>query len=97
VRRPQLQLFLISFLILFYELAAIRWFAATVIFLTFFTNIVLLACFLGMSVGLLTARRPQSFVASALPLARQHCAKYDRVPRLSDPGLDVAIFDCVHR
>jgi len=36
-------------------------------------------------------------VASALPLARQHCAKYDRVPRLSDPGLDVAIFDCVHR
>jgi SAM-dependent methyltransferase len=69
VRRPYVELFLISFLILFYELAAIRWFAATVIFLTFFTNIVLLACFLGMSVGLLTARRPRSLVASALPLA----------------------------
>jgi SAM-dependent methyltransferase len=69
VRRPYLELFLISFLILFYELAAIRWFASTVIFLSFFTNIVLLACFLGMSVGLLTARRPQSFVRSALPLA----------------------------
>ena len=62
-------LFLISFLILFFELAAIRWFAATVVFLTFFTNIVLLACFLGMSVGLLIARRPQNFVVSALPLA----------------------------
>jgi hypothetical protein len=36
-------------------------------------------------------------VASALPLARQHCARYERAPRLSDAGLDVAIFDCVRR
>ena len=36
-------------------------------------------------------------VASALPVARQHCARYERVPRLADAGLDVAIFDCVHR
>jgi len=36
-------------------------------------------------------------VASALPLARQHCARYERVPRLTDPGLDVAMFDCVRR
>ncbi len=63
------ELFLVSFLILFFELAAIRWFAATVVFLTFFTNIVLLACFLGMSVGLLSARRPPSLVRAALPLA----------------------------
>ena len=69
LRAPYIRLFLISFLILFFELAAIRWFAATVVFLTFFTNIVLLACFLGMSVGLLAARRPQNFVAAALPLA----------------------------
>jgi hypothetical protein len=34
-------------------------------------------------------------VASALPLARQHCAQFERVPRLVDPGLDVAVFDCV--
>jgi SAM-dependent methyltransferase len=67
--RAQRDLFLISFLILFFELAAIRWFAATVVFLTFFTNIVLLACFLGMSVGLLAARRPQNLVQAALPLA----------------------------
>ena len=62
-------LFLVSFLILFFELAAIRWFAATVVFLTFFTNLVLLASFLGMSAGLLTARRPQNLVQTALPVA----------------------------
>src|SRR5712691_1267449 len=69
LRRAYLDLFLISFLILFFELAAIRWFGSTVVFLTFFTNIVLLACFLGMSVGLLAARRPQNFVMASLPVA----------------------------
>jgi SAM-dependent methyltransferase len=67
--RANRDLFLVSFLILFFELAAIRWFAATVVFLTFFTNIVLLASFLGMSVGLLAARRPQDLAHSVLPLA----------------------------
>ena len=54
--RPVLDLFLASWLILFLELACIRWFAAHVLFLTFFTNTVLLACFVGMSVGCLAAR-----------------------------------------
>lgn len=67
--RPHRDLFLVSFLILFFELAAIRWFAATVVFLTFFTNVVLLACFLGMSVGLLTAGRPRNYIGMVLPLA----------------------------
>ena len=34
-------------------------------------------------------------VASALPVARRHCAQFERVPRLVDPGIDVAVFDCV--
>src|SRR5256885_12989811 len=68
-RRAYLDLFLISFLILFFELAAIRFFGGTVVFLTFFTNIVLLACFLGMSVGLLAARGPRNLVPWVLPLA----------------------------
>src|SRR5215208_3525978 len=68
LRRPKLDLFLISFLILFFELASIRWFGSTVVFLTFFTNIVLLATFLGMSVGLLTATRRQNFIRWVLPL-----------------------------
>lgn len=53
--RAGLDLFLISFLLLFLELACIRWFPAHVLFLTFFTNTILLACFLGMSVGCLAA------------------------------------------
>ena len=50
---PKFDLFLISFAILFLELAAIRWFPAYVFSLTFFTNTVLLAAFVGMSVGCL--------------------------------------------
>ncbi|VTR98284.1 spermine/spermidine synthase domain-containing protein [Tuwongella immobilis] len=49
-------LFGISMLILFLELACIRWFPSHVLFLTFFTNMILLACFLGMSLGCLMAR-----------------------------------------
>ncbi len=56
--RPAFDLFLISWLVLFLELACIRWFPSHVLFLTFFTNTVLLACFVGMSVGCLVARRP---------------------------------------
>ena len=48
-------LFLTGFLVLFLELACIRWFGAYVVFLQFFTNIVLIACFLGMSIGCLCA------------------------------------------
>ena len=55
--RPRLDLFLASTLVLFLELACIRWFPAHVVFLSFFTNNVLLACFTGMSVGCLLARR----------------------------------------
>ena len=44
-------LFLISFLTLFLELTCIRWFPSHVLFLTFFTNTVLLASILGISVG----------------------------------------------
>ena len=45
-RRQGLNLFLVGFLVLFFELACIRWFAANVVFLQFFTNVVLIACFL---------------------------------------------------
>jgi hypothetical protein len=63
-----LDLFLISFLILFFELACIRWFGSMVVFLTFFTNVVLLATFLGMSVGLLSASSPRDATRWVAPL-----------------------------
>jgi spermidine synthase len=56
------ELFLISLVILFLELAGIRWFPAHVLYLTFFTNVVLLACFLGMSVGCLAASHGRNYL-----------------------------------
>lgn len=66
--RPYARLFLVSFLILFLELACIRWFASTVIFLSFFTNLVLMACFLGTTVGCLTASSRRDYLRWTLPL-----------------------------
>ncbi len=56
---PRAELFAVSVLVLFLELACIRWFPAHVLYLTFFTNTVLLASFLGLSLGCLTARDPR--------------------------------------
>jgi len=60
--RSTWELFLISVLVLFLELACIRWFPSHVVYLTFFTNTVLLACFLGMSAGCLIAGAKRSFI-----------------------------------
>jgi hypothetical protein len=56
-------LFIGSSLFLFMELAFIRWLPAQVLFLTFFTNTVLLASFLGLSLGCLAARRQRNYLA----------------------------------
>jgi spermidine synthase len=66
--RPYADLFLISFLLLFFELACIRWFGSTVVFLTFFTNIALLATFLGMSVGCLAASSRRDWTGAVIPI-----------------------------
>ena len=66
--RRTADLFLVSFLILFLELACIRWFGSTVVFLTFFTNIVLLAAFLGISVGCLAASSRRNLIDTVIPL-----------------------------
>jgi SAM-dependent methyltransferase len=49
------RLLLASFLMLFTELALIRWSSANVVYLAYFTNFVLLASFLGIGVGFLRA------------------------------------------
>ena len=54
--RDKIRLFLASFLVLFVELALIRWTGANVIFLSYFSNFVLLASFLGIGIGFLRAR-----------------------------------------
>ncbi len=51
----RLHLLVASFLMLFVELALIRGTAANVVYLTFFTNFILLASFLGIGIGFLRA------------------------------------------
>lgn len=51
------RLFLLSFLMLFVELALIRWTSANVVYLAYFSNFVLLASFLGIGLGFLAGRR----------------------------------------
>ena len=53
----RLQIFLVSFTLLFFELLCIRWIPAYVRYLSYFTNFILLASFLGMGLGILSARR----------------------------------------
>lgn len=50
------RLVLLSFLMLFVELALIRWTGSNVVYLSYFSNFVLLGSFLGIGVGFLRAR-----------------------------------------
>jgi predicted Na+-dependent transporter len=63
VSKPRIQLLLASFLMLFVELALIRGTTAVVVYLSFFTNLVLLASFLGIGLGFLRARADRDALA----------------------------------
>jgi len=52
----RLRLVLLSFLMLFVELALIRWLGANIIYLSYYSNFVLLGSFLGIGIGFLRAR-----------------------------------------
>ncbi|HZO73615.1 MAG TPA: hypothetical protein VFB60_15550 [Ktedonobacteraceae bacterium] len=57
ITSPRLRIFLVSFTMLFFELLCIRWIPSYVRFLSYFTNFVLMASFLGIGLGMLSARR----------------------------------------
>jgi hypothetical protein len=57
MRNDRLQLLLASFLMLFVELVLIRWAGAYVVYLSYFSNFVLLGSFLGIGLGFLRAHR----------------------------------------
>lgn len=52
---------LVSALALFLELVLIRWLPANILSLAYFSNIVLISCFLGMGLGCLLSRRRDMF------------------------------------
>ena len=62
------RLVLLSFVMLFTELALIRWTGSNVLYLSYFSNFVLLGSFLGIGVGFLRARAPRDLFPYA-PLA----------------------------
>jgi SAM-dependent methyltransferase len=66
--RPVVRLLLASFLMLFLELALIRWLGANVVHLSYFSNFVLLGSFLGIGAGFLISRKSWSIWRLSLPL-----------------------------
>src|SRR6266550_4573303 len=65
---PGLTLFATSFVVLFQELALIRWIGAEVRVLAYFPNVVLISAFLGLGVGSLLARRAPSLLVFWPPM-----------------------------
>jgi hypothetical protein len=61
-RREQRKLVFASFLMLFVELALIRWVTANNVYVTKATNFVLLASFLGIGIGFLNARTRRDYL-----------------------------------
>ena len=54
---PRARIFLVSFAMLFFELLCIRWVPSYVRYLSYFNNFILMASFLGIGLGMLSARR----------------------------------------
>jgi SAM-dependent methyltransferase len=67
-RQAVVRLLLSSSLMLFVELALIRWLGANVVHLSYFSNFVLLGSFLGIGAGFLVSRKPWSVWPVSLPL-----------------------------
>jgi SAM-dependent methyltransferase len=83
-------LVLASALLLFLELALIRWIPAHALYLTFFTNAVLLASFLGLSLGCLRAkgRDLSGWTSFALALTMAAAHAVERLRPVLEPRLD---------
>jgi SAM-dependent methyltransferase len=52
-----LDLFLISFLLLFFEMVQIRWISSNIRVVSYFANVILISCFLGFGVGCIMRKR----------------------------------------
>ena len=88
---------------LFIELALIRWAAAYVVYLAYFTNFVLLASFLGIGLGFLRparrrdrSRGPRVAVAGFVAIFPVQVERDSARPRGSRPVRDVRAPDLDH-
>ena len=87
------RLLLASCLMLFVELALIRWLGANVAHLSYFSNFVLLGSFLGIGAGFLISRRTWSIWPVSLPLLAALAGTVLRFPvTIQSRGSDVIFF-----
>lgn len=68
-RLLRIRLVVLCFLMLFVELALIRWLGGNVLYLAYFSNIVLLGSFLGIGLGFLLAKRTDLQIYRFTPIA----------------------------
>lgn len=85
-----LDLFVISFISLFFEMIFIRWIPSKVHVVGFFTNFVLIACFLGLSAGCITAYKKSNMIylfpllLMGIALLITHLGKFSVTPLKED-------------
>jgi hypothetical protein len=92
------RLFLLSFVMLFVELALIRWAGSNVLYLSYFSNFVLLGSFLGIGIGFLRARSSRNLFPYA-PLALAALAAFIRFfpVKIRTSGADLLFFGIVQK
>ena len=90
------RLVLLSFVMLFVELALIRWAGSNVLYLSYFSNFVLLGSFLGIGIGFLRARSSRDLFPYA-PLALAALVAFVRFFPVSirSSGADLLFFGIV--
>ncbi len=92
-RATVVRLLTASFLMLFLELALIRWLGANVVHLSYFSNFVLLGSFLGIGAGFLVSRKSWSVWPLSLPLLTALVAGVIAFPvTIERAGSDVIYF-----
>jgi Spermine/spermidine synthase domain len=92
-RRARIELVLSSALMLFVELVLIRWTGAMVVYLSYFSNFVLLGSFLGIGIGFLRARKAPRLFPWAAPLVAFFAAFVTALPvEIDRSGSDLVFF-----
>ena len=82
-----------SALMLFLELALIRWLGSNVVHLSYFSNFVLLGSFLGIGLGFLIARRPWSILPTSAVLLTLLVAAVHLIPvEIDESGGSIIYF-----
>ncbi len=92
------RLVLLSFVMLFVELALIRWAGSNVLYLSYFSNFVLLGSFLGIGIGFLRARSRLNLFPYA-PIALAVLVAFVRFfpVKIRSSGADLLFFGIVQR